>query len=141
MCVTGVSLVVSVISDVVGPFAVSLFVGTVSSPVVDVINGAVQEVEHLFLGHSVLTSVHLKSAVPSAGSSFLRVHVNIIAWFIMTFFWLVSIYRTLSFVAGDEESWTLYAELMDKVVSARHGGDAADAVHSTNMNVSAISTK
>jgi hypothetical protein len=52
---------VSVISDVMGPFIVRGFVGTVSSSVVDVINGGVHEVEHLLLGHTVLTGVHLKS--------------------------------------------------------------------------------
>jgi len=49
--------------------------------------------------------------------------------------------KTCGLVAGDEESWTLFKEIMDPVVSARHGGYAADAVHPTNMDVSAISDR
>ena len=49
--------------------------------------------------------------------------------------------KTVGLVAGDEDSWTLFKEIMEPVVSTRHGGDAADAVHPTNMDVSAVSTK
>jgi len=55
------------------PFLGRLFVGTVSSSVVDVINGGVQEVEHLLLVHTVLTGVHLKSLFE--GSVVLSIHV------------------------------------------------------------------
>jgi len=49
--------------------------------------------------------------------------------------------KTCGVVAGDEESWTLFAEVMDKVVSARHGGYAPDAKHPTDMNPDNISTR
>ena len=47
---------------------------------------------------------------------------------------------TCGLVAGDEESWTLFAELMDKVVSARHGGYSPYAVHPSDMNPDNISS-
>jgi creatine kinase len=49
--------------------------------------------------------------------------------------------KTCGLVAGDEESWTLFGEVMDKVVSARHGGYAPDAKHPTDMNADNISTR
>lgn len=49
--------------------------------------------------------------------------------------------KTCGLVAGDEESWTLFSEIMDKVVSARHGGYAPDAKHPTDMNPDNISTR
>jgi len=49
--------------------------------------------------------------------------------------------KTCGLVAGDEESWTLFAEVMDKVVSARHGGYAPDAKHPTDMNPENISKR
>lgn len=49
--------------------------------------------------------------------------------------------KTCGLVAGDEESWTLFGEIMDKVVSARHGGYAPDAMHPTDMNPDNISTR
>merc|ERR1719361_3270601 len=42
--------------------------------------------------------------------------------------------KTVGLVAGDEESYELFAELMDHIISARHGGYAADAKHPTDMN-------
>ena len=36
--------------------------------------------------------------------------------------------KTVGMVAGDEESYTLFAELFDPVISGRHNGYAADAV-------------
>ena len=38
-------------------------------------------------------------------------------------------------VAGDEESYELFAPLFDPVISARHNGYAPDAQHPTNLNV------
>jgi len=46
---------------------------------------------------------------------------------------------TCGIVAGDEESWTVFAELMDKVVSARHGGYSPYAQHPSDMNPANIS--
>jgi len=42
--------------------------------------------------------------------------------------------KTVGLVAGDEESYELFAELFDPVISARHNGYAPDAKHPTNMN-------
>jgi creatine kinase len=47
--------------------------------------------------------------------------------------------KTCGLVAGDEESWTLFAELFDKVVSDRHGGYAPNAKHPTDMNPANLS--
>jgi creatine kinase len=49
--------------------------------------------------------------------------------------------KTCGLVAGDEESWTLFGEIMDKVVSARHGGYAPDAKHPTDMNPENLSKR
>ena len=38
-------------------------------------------------------------------------------------------------VAGDEESYELFAPLFDPVISARHNGYGPDAKHPTNLNV------
>ena len=35
--------------------------------------------------------------------------------------------KTCGLVAGDEESWTMFKDVMDPVVEGRHGGYAADA--------------
>jgi len=48
--------------------------------------------------------------------------------------------KTCGLVGGDEESFTLYKDIFDAVISARHGGYAPDAVHPTDMDVSNIST-
>merc|ERR1712176_424150 len=42
--------------------------------------------------------------------------------------------KTVGLVAGDEESYELFREFFDPVISARHGGYAADAKHPTDMN-------
>merc|ERR550537_1062209 len=41
--------------------------------------------------------------------------------------------------AGDEESYEVFKELFDPVISARHGGYAPDAVQPTNMDYSKLS--
>ena len=47
--------------------------------------------------------------------------------------------KTVGLVAGDEESYTVFKELFDPVVSARHNGYAADAHHPTDLDVSKLS--
>merc|ERR1712166_1038331 len=47
--------------------------------------------------------------------------------------------KTCDIVAGDEESWTLFAELFDKVVMERHGGYSPYADHPSDMNPANIS--
>jgi len=47
--------------------------------------------------------------------------------------------KTVGMVAGDEESYTLFAPLFDPVISARHNGFAPDAKHPTDMNIDNIS--
>merc|ERR1712166_846443 len=47
--------------------------------------------------------------------------------------------KTCGIVAGDEESWTLFAELFDKVVMERHGGYSPYARHPSDMNPANIS--
>jgi len=42
--------------------------------------------------------------------------------------------KTCGIVAGDEESWTLYAPLFDAVIDARHNGYGPEAKHPTDMN-------
>jgi creatine kinase len=42
--------------------------------------------------------------------------------------------KTVGLVGGDEESFTVFKDLFDPVISARHGGYAADATHPTDMN-------
>jgi len=37
--------------------------------------------------------------------------------------------KTCGIVGGDEESWTMFGELFDPIIEARHGGYKADAVH------------
>merc|ERR1712176_1057935 len=48
--------------------------------------------------------------------------------------------KTVGLVAGDEESYELFADLMDPVLSARHNGYAPDAKHPTDMNPDNLST-
>merc|ERR1711887_476036 len=48
--------------------------------------------------------------------------------------------KTVGAVAGDEESYELFREFFDPVISARHGGYAADAKHPTDMNPANLST-
>ena len=47
--------------------------------------------------------------------------------------------KTVGMVAGDEESYQLFAPLFDPVISARHNGFAPDAQHPTDMNIENIS--
>jgi len=42
--------------------------------------------------------------------------------------------KTVGLVAGDEESYTVFKDLFDPVISARHGGYPADGKHPTDMN-------
>nr|CAB3231439.1 creatine kinase, flagellar-like [Phallusia mammillata] len=41
---------------------------------------------------------------------------------------------TVGAVAGDEESYKLFAPLFDKIISARHGGYGKDQLHKTDLN-------
>merc|ERR1712119_235217 len=47
--------------------------------------------------------------------------------------------KTVGAVAGDEESYELFREFFDPVISARRGGYAADAKHPTDMNPANLS--
>merc|ERR1719498_1787348 len=47
--------------------------------------------------------------------------------------------KTVGMTAGDEESYTVFKELFDPVISARHGGYAADAKQPTNMDLTQLS--
>lgn len=47
--------------------------------------------------------------------------------------------KTCGLVAGDEESFELFAPIFDPVISARHNGYAADAKHPTDLDCSKIS--
>ena len=48
--------------------------------------------------------------------------------------------KTCGIVAGDEESWSLFAPLFDAVIEARHGGYKSDAKHPTDMNIENLSS-
>merc|ERR1712055_1047668 len=48
--------------------------------------------------------------------------------------------KTVGAVAGDEESYELFREFFDPVISARHNGYAADAKHPTDLDVRKLST-
>jgi creatine kinase len=47
--------------------------------------------------------------------------------------------KTVGMVACDEESYEVFAELFDPVISARHGGYGPDAKQPTNMDISKLS--
>jgi creatine kinase len=47
---------------------------------------------------------------------------------------------TCGLVGGDEESYSLFKDVFDAVISKRHGGYAPDAVHPTDMNIDNISS-
>ena len=49
--------------------------------------------------------------------------------------------KTVGMVAGDEESFELFKDLFDPVISARHNGFAADAKHPTDLDISKIRYK
>jgi creatine kinase len=46
--------------------------------------------------------------------------------------------KTVGMSAGDEESYTVFADIFDPVIALRHGGYAKDAIHETDMNVDNI---
>jgi len=46
--------------------------------------------------------------------------------------------KPVGMVAGDEESYTLFAALFDPVIDARHGGFKSDAKHVSDMNTDNI---
>jgi creatine kinase len=48
--------------------------------------------------------------------------------------------KTVGAVAGDEESYTLFRDFFDPVISDRHNGYAADAKHPTDLDVRKLST-
>jgi creatine kinase len=50
------------------------------------------------------------------------------------------IIKTVGLVGGDEESFTLFKDLFDPIISARHNGYAADAIHPTNLNLDDMDT-
>ena len=47
--------------------------------------------------------------------------------------------KTVGAVAGDEESYTLFKDFFDPVISDRHNGFAADASHPTDLDVRKLS--
>lgn len=47
--------------------------------------------------------------------------------------------KTCGLVAGDEECYTLFSKVFDKVISDRHNGYAADAIHPTDLDLSKLS--
>merc|ERR1719262_1814441 len=47
--------------------------------------------------------------------------------------------KTVGLVACDEESYEVFKELFDPVISARHGGYAADAKQPTNLSIDQLS--
>merc|ERR1719238_2229141 len=47
--------------------------------------------------------------------------------------------KTVGMVAGDDESYELFAELFDPVISARHNGYPADARHPTDLDINKLS--
>lgn len=46
--------------------------------------------------------------------------------------------KTVGMSAGDEECYSVFADIFDPVIALRHGGYAKDAVHTTDMNVDNI---
>merc|ERR1719389_227486 len=47
--------------------------------------------------------------------------------------------KTVGLVACDEESYDVFKDLFDPVISARHNGYAADATQPTNMDIAQLS--
>ena len=47
--------------------------------------------------------------------------------------------KTVGMVAGDDESYELFAELFDPVISARHNGYPANARHPTDLDINKLS--
>jgi creatine kinase len=48
--------------------------------------------------------------------------------------------KTVGMVAGDEESYEVFKELFDPVISARHNNYGPEQKHPTDLNISKIST-
>jgi len=46
--------------------------------------------------------------------------------------------KTVGLVAGDEESYDMFKELIDPIIAARHGGYAPDAIHPTDLDLSKV---
>eukprot|EP00178_Gracilaria_changii_P011952 TRINITY_DN33725_c0_g1_i2.p1 TRINITY_DN33725_c0_g1~~TRINITY_DN33725_c0_g1_i2.p1 ORF type:complete len:283 (+),score=33.06 TRINITY_DN33725_c0_g1_i2:42-851(+) len=46
--------------------------------------------------------------------------------------------KTVGAVAGDEDSYEVFAELLDPIISKRHGGYPKDAIHPTDLDASKI---
>merc|ERR1719233_1334549 len=49
--------------------------------------------------------------------------------------------KTVGLVAGDEECFTVFKELFDPVIAARHGGYPADAKHETCLDLSQVTKR
>lgn len=49
--------------------------------------------------------------------------------------------KTVGLVGGDEESYTVFKELFDPVISERHNGYAPDAIHPTNLDLDQVEKK
>jgi creatine kinase len=48
--------------------------------------------------------------------------------------------KTVGLVAGDEESYTVFKELFDPIITARHNGYAVDAVQPTDLDIGKLSS-
>jgi hypothetical protein len=48
--------------------------------------------------------------------------------------------KTVGMTAGDEESYSVFADLFDPVIDIRHGGYKPDAKHPTNLDPSQLSS-
>merc|ERR1719359_1499890 len=48
--------------------------------------------------------------------------------------------KTVGLVAGDEESYTVFKELFDPIIAARHNGYAVDAVQPTDLDIGKLSS-
>lgn len=46
--------------------------------------------------------------------------------------------KTTGVIAGDEETYTLFSDLLDPIINMRHGGFAEDARHSTDLDFSKV---
>jgi creatine kinase len=48
--------------------------------------------------------------------------------------------KTCGITAGDEESYEVFAELFDPIISARHGGYGPNDTQPTNLDINKLST-
>ena len=48
--------------------------------------------------------------------------------------------KTCGIVAGDEESYEVFKDIFDPIISARHGGYPANGTQPTNLDISKLST-